>query len=397
MSMTPRILVLSASVGAGHLRAAQAVELALREVAPQATVRNVDILELTNTTFRRVYGKSYLDLVNKAPHVLGYFYDLLDQPSRSGKNRTDRLRLAVEKLNLRKFIHLVRDEPWDLVINTHFLPAEIIASLRRKGELSLPQVTATTDFETHRLWVNQPCDHYFTATAEGSQYLQHWGVPAEQITLTGIPIHPVFAKPKDRAECLTRHGLAGDRPILLQLSGGFGVGPIARLYRTLLEVARPIELVTIAGRNEAVKKELEAIDVPPQHRTKILGFTDQIDELMCVADLVVSKPGGLTTSETLARGAVMAIVNPIPGQESRNSDYLLENGAAIKINNIGTLAYKLDSLLADPPRLAQLKSNVARLARPRAAFDVVEKSLKLLATFRTSAPAGSGSPSASAP
>ncbi len=198
MSVTPRILVLSASVGAGHMRAAQAVELALREVVPEATVRNVDVLQLTNAAFRRIYGKFYLDLVNKAPHVLGYFYDVLDQPSSSGKNRTDRLRLAIEKLNLGPFIRLVRDEPWDLVINTHFLPAEIIASLRRKGESSLPQVTATTDFETHRLWVNQPCEHYFTATAEGARYLQHWGVPADQTTVTGIPIHPVFAKPKSR-------------------------------------------------------------------------------------------------------------------------------------------------------------------------------------------------------
>src|SRR6185437_8429453 len=147
------------------------------------------------------------------------------------------------KLNLRQFIHLLKDEPWDLVINTHFLPAEIIASLRRKEELALPQVTATTDFETHRLWVNQPCDHYFTATAEGALYLQHWGIPAGDITVTGIPIHPVFARPKDRAECLARHGLSDDRPIILQLFGGFGVGPIAQLFRALLEVSRPIELV----------------------------------------------------------------------------------------------------------------------------------------------------------
>ena len=385
MPKIPRILVLSASVGAGHLRAAQAVELALREVVPEAAVRNVDVLELTNAAFRRLYGKSYLDLVNKAPHVLGYFYDLLDQPTRNttGRSRADRLRLTVEKLNLRKFIRFLKDEPWDLVINTHFLPAEIIASLRRKGELTLPQVTATTDFETHRLWVNQPCEHYFTATAEGARYLQHWGIPAEQTTATGIPIHPVFAKPKDRAECLARHGLSGDRPIVLQLSGGFGVGPIAKLYSGLLEVARPIQLVAIAGRNEAVKTELEAIVPPPRHRAKVLGFTDQIDEWMAVADLVVSKPGGLTTSETLARGAVMAIVNPIPGQESRNSDYLLENGAAIKVNNLGTLAYKIDSLLEDAGRMAQLKANVARLARPRAAFDVVRYSLKLLPTGTT--------------
>src|SRR6266404_3518829 len=216
--MPPRILVLSASVGAGHMRAAQAVELALRQVAPDATVRNMDVLELTNAAFRRIYGTAYLDLVNKAPHVLGYFYDLLDQPSRSGKNRGDRFRLAVEKLNLRKFIQFLESEPWDLVINTHFLPAEIIASLRTKERLKLPQVTATTDFETHRLWVNQPCDHYFTATEEGAKYLQFWGVPAEQTTVTGIPIHPVFSKPKERGDCLTKHGLQGDRPIILQLA-----------------------------------------------------------------------------------------------------------------------------------------------------------------------------------
>jgi processive 1,2-diacylglycerol beta-glucosyltransferase len=118
--------------------------------------------------------------------------------------------------------------------------------------------------------------------------------------------------------------------------------------------------------------------VPPRHRAHILGFTKEIDELMAVADLVVSKPGGLTTSETLARGAPMVIVNPIPGQEARNSDFLLESGAAIKVNNIGTMAYKIDALLADGARLAQLKARVARIARPRAAFDVVEKCLSLI-------------------
>jgi processive 1,2-diacylglycerol beta-glucosyltransferase len=377
MSPSPRILVLSASVGAGHLRAAQAVELALREVVPQATVRNLDVLELTNSLFRRLYGRAYLDLVNRAPHVLGYFYDMLDRPRRPNSKR-DRLRLALEKLNLRHFTRLLHEEPWDLVINTHFLPAEIIAAQRRKHKLTLPQVTATTDFETHRLWVNQPCDHYFTATEEGARNLQAWGVPPEQTTVTGIPIHPVFARAKDPAACRAKLGLGGDRPVVLQLAGGFGVGPIEKLYQALLAVERPLDLVVVAGRNEKLKAELEAIPTGPKHRVRILGFTDQIDEWMAAADLVVSKPGGLTTSEALARGAVMVVVNPIPGQESRNSDYLLENGAAIKGNNVATLAYKVDALLADQKRLAQLKANVTRLARPRAAYDVVTRSLALI-------------------
>jgi len=373
-----RVLVMSAAVGAGHMRAAQAVELAVRQLAPSATVKNLDILTLTNAAFRRVYGKAYLDLVNKAPHVLGYFYDMLDRPSASGRNRSDRLRLLFQKLNLKSFTRMLQEEPYDLIINTHFLPAEIVASLRSDGKLGVPQATVTTDFETHRLWVNQPCDRYFTATDEGALYLQSWGVPAKDTFATGIPIHPVFSETKDRAGCLQRMGLKGDRPIVLQMAGGFGVGPIEQLYRALLEVKPGLEVVVVAGRNEKVKAQLEAIRVPQRHRGKILGFTDQIDELMAVADLVVSKPGGLTTSETLARGAAMVIVNPTPGQESRNSDFLLENGAAIKVNNLATLSHKVTPLLEQPERLAQLKTNARKLGRPRAAFDVVEKSLALL-------------------
>jgi processive 1,2-diacylglycerol beta-glucosyltransferase len=374
----PRILVLSASVGAGHLRAAQAVELALRQQLPGATVRNVDVLELTNAAFRRVYGKAYLDLVNRAPHVLGFFYDLLDSPSRSGKNRGDHLRLALQRLNLKPFIRFLREEPWDLVINTHFLPTEIIASLRRDGTLTLPQVTVTTDFETHRLWVHAPCELYFTATDEGALYLQHWGVPAGTTRVTGIPVHPSFAEGKTLSECLKRQGLVGDRPVVLQLAGGFGVGPIATIYEQLLTIPRPLEIVAVAGRNEAVREKLAAVPVPERHRVKLLGFTDQIDELMAAADLIVSKPGGLTTSEALARGVPLAVVNPIPGQESRNSDFLLENGAAVKVNNLATLAHKVGGLLDAPERLERLKANARRLGRPRAAFDVVEESLMLI-------------------
>ena len=372
--MAKRILVLSASVGAGHLRAAQAVELALRELAPDAHVENADMLQFTNAPFRRVYGRFYLDLVNKAPHVLGYFYDLMDRPP-SAQRKSDRLRLAVEKLNLRPFVSLMHRESWDLVINTHFLPAEIIANLRIRGELSTPHFTVTTDFETHRLWVNQPCERYFTATGEGAAYLVHWGVPPAAVEATGIPIHPVFSQTKSREECLARQGLVGDRPIVLQLAGGFGVGPIHQLFQSLLAIQIPLEVVAVAGRNEAMKVQLELIAVPERHRVKVLGFTHQIDELMAVADVVVTKPGGLTTSEALARGAVMAIVNPIPGQESRNSDFLLENGAAIKINNIATLAYKLTALLEDRPRLVALRARARILGRPRAAFDIAQQAL----------------------
>jgi processive 1,2-diacylglycerol beta-glucosyltransferase len=389
--MSRRILVLSASVGAGHLRAAQAVEKALRLLDPSADVENLDVLELTNTAFRRFYGRAYLDLVNRAPHVLGYFYDRLDQPP-SPRRKSDRLRMLVERLNLGKFLRRLRQGRWDIVVNTHFLPAEMIALLRRRGDFTAPHLTVTTDFETHRLWVNQPCEHYFTATEEGARNLHHWGVPETDTTVTGIPVDPAFSQPKDRQECMNRLGLGGkgdspifsdakigtvpgDRPIVLQLAGGFGVGPVERILNGLLAIEKPLEIIVVAGRNEELKVELQKIEPPDRHRLHVLGFTTQMDELLAVADVVVSKPGGLTTSETLARGAVMAIVNPIPGQESRNSDFLLENGAAVKINNLSTLTFKLGRLLDNPARLAALKENALRLGRPHAAFDVARAAL----------------------
>jgi processive 1,2-diacylglycerol beta-glucosyltransferase len=375
--MAAKILVLSASVGAGHLRAAQAVELAIRQLAPDAEVRNVDVLTLTNAAFRKVYGEAYLDLVNKAPHVLGFFYDLLDRP-RKPDSRRDRFRLALETLNLRKFCELVECERWDVVVNTHFLPPEIIRSLKLQRRCDVPQVTVVTDFDAHGLWVNDPNDQYCCATAEAGAYLQALGVPGDRVTVTGIPIHPVFAKPRDRDECLKNHGLIGDRPVVLQLAGGFGVGPIEKLFRSILSIERPLEVVVVAGRNVKAKAQVEAVDVPSRHRAVVMGFTDKIDELMAAADVVVTKPGGLTSSEVLARGAAMAIVNPIPGQESRNSDYLLEHGAAIKINNAATLPLKLGELLKDEKRLAALKHNALRIARPQAAFDVAKLALGLV-------------------
>jgi processive 1,2-diacylglycerol beta-glucosyltransferase len=354
-----KILILSASVGGGHLRAAEAMESALRQTAPAAAIRNIDVLTLANKAFRRIYGKGYLDFANRAPHFLGYVYDLLDRPKeKEGEFEPDRLRVALEKLNMQPFLKLLQSESWDMVVNTHFLPAEIIGSLRSSGRISVPQVTVTTDFMTHRLWVQEPCEHYFAASVEGAVYLNSCGV--------------------DRSECLEAQGLRGDRPIVLLLSGGFGVGPIEQLFQAALTVASPIEMAVVCGRNEELHQKLVQQPSPQRHRVVVLGYTTRIDELMTVADVVISKPGGLTSAEVLARGSVLAIVNPIPGQESRNSDYLLENGAAIKIGPVATLPFKVETLLNDPRRLARLKTNAQRLGRPRAAFAVADKVLSLI-------------------
>ena len=156
LPFTKRILILSASVGSGHVRAAEAIGLALQEIAPGLMLENVDVLSLASSPFRRIYGKGYLDVARRAPHLLGYVYDLLDRPQ---ELEADRFRIALQRLNLRPFLKLLESESWDVVVNTHFLPAEIIGSLRTAGKINVRQVTATTDFMTHRMWVQRPCEH----------------------------------------------------------------------------------------------------------------------------------------------------------------------------------------------------------------------------------------------
>jgi processive 1,2-diacylglycerol beta-glucosyltransferase len=375
-----RILILSASVGAGHIRAAEAVELALRELSPDAHIQNVDLMACATAAFRRIYSKWYLDLVNRAPHLLGYFYDLTDRAP-SGKDPRDKFRLMIERANLTKLNPILEDEEgWDVVVNTHFLPAEIISRLRRKkkwlrvsnSNLSVPHYTVVTDFDAHGLWANDPTDRYFVATEEAAISLTRWRVDPKTIAITGIPIHPVFARPKAAAACRERHNLSIDRPVILLLAGGFGVGPIEQLFDAALEVETPIHLAVVCGKNEALRKKLSRRKPPSAHKTTVLGFTKDMDELMAAADIVVSKPGGLTTSEILARGAAMAIVNPIPGQESRNSDYLLENGAAIKINSAAVLPHKLNQLLSNDGDLAALRAAAKTIGHPAAAYEVAK-------------------------
>ncbi|MCC6429206.1 MAG: UDP-N-acetylglucosamine--LPS N-acetylglucosamine transferase [Phycisphaerales bacterium] len=333
------------------MRAAEAVELALREVAPGAIVRNLDVLTCATAAFRKVYASMYLDLVNRAPHLLGWFYDVTDKAP-STTRRTDRLRVLVQRANLKKLDPILKGEkgnggPWDLFINTHFLPPEIIGRMRRKGQLpvSSRHLTVVTDFDAHGLWVQDPTAGYFVATEEAAITLGRWGMPREIVQITGIPIHPRFAKAVSSEEARTKHGLSQDRLVVLPLAGGFGVGPIEELYRAILTLGRPVHVCVVCGRNAKLKATLGKIKAGAFHKVTVLGFTTDMDELMAASDVVVTKPGGLTTSEILARGTALAIANPIPGQESRNRDYLLEHGAGIKIGNPAVAAHKLGDVL----------------------------------------------------
>src|SRR5690349_13280649 len=372
--MLRKVLLLSASAGAGHIRAAEAVEKAFNQ-APDAEsreVRHVDVLNYTNKLFRHLYSKAYIDLVNKMPEVPGWFYDKLDKPWKN-----ERRRLALDKLNTRPFVKLLREYRPDLIVCTHFLPAEIVSWLKAKERLASRQVIIVTDFDVHAMWLVHHYEHYFVALDEARAYLEALGIPAEQITVSGIPIDPVFAKQKDKQEMRAKHGLVSDRTTILLSAGGFGVGSVDALIASLLPLRHRAQIVAICGRNEELKTRLTKLAARSKPDATVLlkpfGYTQEMDELMAASDLVLGKPGGLTTSEALAKGLVFAIVNPIPGQEERNSDHLLENAVAIRCNNLPTLAYKLDRLLADPARFASMQANARKAGRPDAASQIVKQ------------------------
>jgi processive 1,2-diacylglycerol beta-glucosyltransferase len=382
-----KVLLLSASAGAGHLRAAEAIERAFALTGAAREVRHVDTLEFTNQVFRRLYSRAYIDMVNGAPEVLGWLYDHLDKPW-----EMERRRLALDKLNARPFVKMLEQYRPDAVVCTHFLPAEIISWLKAKERLACHQSIVVTDFDVHAMWLCRHVEHYFVALDETREHLARLGIPPGTITVSGIPIDPAFAEPRDQRAARERLGLDPGRTTVLLSAGGFGVGPIENLVTSLLELRHPAQMVAICGRNAELKARLDEVAgrvAGGANRLHVVGFTREMHEYMAASDLIVGKPGGLTTSEALARGLVFAIVNPIPGQEERNADHLLEEGAAIRCNNLPVLAYKIDRLLDDPARFAAMQSSVARLARPRAAFTVVEKVVALAAAWEV---AGAASP-----
>ena len=367
--MYQRILILSASVGNGHTIAAESLKHAFEIKKLAGEVRHEDVLKFTNPLFRRLYGKAYIDLVNRAPEFLGWMYDQLDEPWKNEKRR-----LFFDKLNTTPLIKMVREYDPDWIVCTHFLPSEIVSDLKSKGKLDCPQAIVVTDFDMHALWLCRNYEHYFVALDETKAYLETLSFPPEKITVSGIPIAPKFSEIKSKAAMREKFGLAADVPTVILSLGGFGVGRIGTLLDALRTIRRPVQILAMCGRNEELKKELDSKSKSEDIvRIIPVGYTKEMDEYMTTSDLIVGKPGGLTTCEALAKGLVFVIVNPIPGQEERNSDHLLENGAAIRSNNPATLGFKIEQLLDDPARLEQMRLNALAFARPKAAMDIADK------------------------
>ncbi|HXR34131.1 MAG TPA: glycosyltransferase [Verrucomicrobiae bacterium] len=374
----PRVLLLSASSGAGHVRAAQALEKAFL-ARGDCTVAHVDALAYVSKLFQRMYDKAYISMVRRAPELMGLLYERTDQPWRHPRRR-----LALDRLNTQPMIRMLKREQPDLCIATHFLPAEILAWLIAKKKLVARHAIVVTDYDVHALWLCQTADRYYLALPESAEYLARIGIPREKLRVTGIPVDPVFEKPVSQGEARRKFGLDDEVRVLLIAAGGYGLGPVEQLVRDLLALNRPWQIIAIAGKGEKLRRRLEEAAkgagklAGGRPRLVTVGFTDEMDQYMAAADLLIGKAGGLTTSEALARGLPMALVEPIPGQEARNADHLLEAGAAIRCNNLPAAAWKIAMLMDQPERLASMKRAASGMARPEAARRIIADALGLL-------------------
>jgi processive 1,2-diacylglycerol beta-glucosyltransferase len=272
-----------------------------------------------------------------------------------------------------RFIKYVKQFKPDVVFCTHYLPVEILGKAREKWEGAHPlAVCVVTDFEAHALWMGEAVDFYCVAAEETKARLVARGATEENVIATGIPIAAKFSNPVDAGAVRKRYGLRDDLTTLLVLGGGFGMGPVAEILEELNKVSHPFQTLVVAGRNEELRRELAVLD--HKHPTHVLGFVTNMHELMAVADLIISKPGGLTSSESLAMGKPLFILNPIPGQEAANSDFLLERGAAAKVNRVEDLPYRVEQLLGSK-KLGEMAKAAKKLGRPHAAETICREVL----------------------
>jgi processive 1,2-diacylglycerol beta-glucosyltransferase len=374
-----KLLLLSVSAGAGHLRAAEALRAAAAETHPDVEAIHMDLMEWVPRIFRTVYADSFLYVVERHPELWGYLYGKTDQTR--AESKLEGLRKALERLNTVRFMKMLKDLDPDHVICTHFLPAQLLSRKLSKGVFKLPVWVQVTDFDVHRLWIHPNLDGYFAAGEEVAYRMADRGIDPDRITVTGIPIMPAFSSNLYKAPCAREIGLDPAKPVLLLMAGGAGVGAgtsgggLDDTAARLLAIPRDFQVVALAGKNEKLLGELKHLAEAHPGRLFPMGFTKTIERAMVAADLAVTKPGGLTSSECLAMGLPMILVNPIPGQEERNADYLLENGAALKAYDAAGLDFRVQSLFNDRERLKTMRLKALALGRPKAAQAVLAKVL----------------------
>lgn len=378
--MRSRILFLSASVGVGHTAAAAAVRRALAERHPSVESDTVDSYKYAASIFSKVVADGYIGMVKTVPQVYRYIYDRAERATQVGAFRT-----WVSQFTAANLRGLIGERRPSVVVCTHAFPCGVMAEYKRLYDPDLPVAGIVTDFVVHPFWIYRNVNAYAVATPEMRATLLARGVSADRIVVSGIPVDPRFGRPRlGKADLRVALDLPANRKLVLMMGGGVGIGPIELMMRALGEVPLPVAGAIIVGRNKPLERRVLAAAERTEYPLRVFGFVDNVFDYMHASDVLLSKPGGLTSSEALAAELPMILVKPLPGQEERNTRYLVNRRAAIRTSGPEQLARALEELFSSPERERQLRENMRALRHPDAA-DVVADRIVELAEARAGA------------
>jgi processive 1,2-diacylglycerol beta-glucosyltransferase len=354
-------MILAAGIGSGHNIASSVLESCFGVTPEVDEVQKLDILEATNEVYRTLYDDGYFALVEAVPWLVGWGYDANDPPFKLAKWIS-----LWDRINTTGTVKAIKAFRPDIVVCTHFLPTRLVSLMLTRGVLEARLAVVTTDYDFQGLWLSSPFNHFFVARDETRAYMAAIGVPADRVTVSGIPVRPGLGDQVDREAVLRRYDLRPDLPILLISAGAAGGGYTQAIVQQTSRIRNDFQAVVVCGRNEQLKRQIEGLVAFHRDRYRVLGYTNDMADLMRTATLFVGKPGGLSSSECMAAGLPMVLIHPIPGQEVRNSDFLLEEGAAVRCNYQTTVGYKVDQLLAEPDRMRRMAESARRIGRPEA-------------------------------
>jgi processive 1,2-diacylglycerol beta-glucosyltransferase len=361
------VLFLSARVGEGHRAAADAVRgrLAARGIRGEV----VDSYRYAASLFSKVVSDGYIGMVRTIPQLYGFIYDRAERATAAGG-----FRVWASEFTARNIRRLIERTKPSAVVCTHAFPCGVMSAYKRLYDPSLPVMGIVTDFVVHPFWIYKNVDAYAVATPEICAAMIARGIDPERIGVDGIPVDPRFAAlPSDRAGLREMLGLPRDAAVALVMGGGLGLGPVAATVRALAAASVPVTPVVIVGKNKRLERRFADEARREGGDVRVLGFVENVFDWMHAADVLVTKPGGLTTSEALAARLPMVLLRPLPGQEERNARYLVSRGAALRARNPRELVRVVGAVLHDDATAERLRTGAASFAHPDAAEHIAER------------------------
>lgn len=366
-----KVIVFYASYGGGHLSAARSIKENIETNYKNVEVKLIDCMEYVNKVVNKVTTKAYSEMAKKAPRTWGKVY------WDSQKGPLAHISTASNKVLSLKLNKLLKDFEPDLIISTHPFATQMCAYLKKLGKLDAKIATVMTDYAPHDQWLvlNEYVDYYFVSHEGMKIKLHEKGIPNEKIFATGIPLSNKFLLKYDKSKILESFGLSPDKKTVLFFGGGeFGLGKTHtyKIFKSFVENSNNIQIVAISGKNQKMKENFESLveDLDKKDSVKILEYTNQVPELMSISDLVVTKPGGLTTTESLASGLPIVVINPIPGQEEENATYLENNKVAIWIRKNDNVEQILNDLFSNPSKMREMKIRARLLSKKNSTKDI---------------------------